>query len=89
MIYQSNAVMLLLVIYKGYEYADKIFIDTLLQQLEEMASNCDGVDVVVISSAWLWGIPNQKIDNKAVANSGFVLLEMTEQNIYTRTKPTH
>ena len=53
MIYQSNAMVLLMVIWKGYEYADKIFIDTWLQQLEEMVSNCDGFDVVVISSAWL------------------------------------
>ena len=60
MIYQSNAMVLLMVIWKGYEYADKIFIDTWLQQLEEMGSNCDGFDVVVISSAWLWGIPNQE-----------------------------
>ena len=56
MIYQSHAMVLLLVIWKGYEYADKIFVDTWLQQLEEMASNCDGVDVVVLSSAWLCGI---------------------------------
>ena len=34
-------------------YVDKIFINTWLQQLEDMASNCDGVDVVVISSPWL------------------------------------
>ena len=33
----------------------KIPIDTWLQQLEDLASNCNGVDVVIISSAWLWG----------------------------------
>ena len=31
----------------------KIPIDTWLQQLEDLASNCNGVDVVIISSAWL------------------------------------
>ena len=41
-----------LVIWKGYDYANKITFDTWLQQLEDMASNCDSVDVVVISSGY-------------------------------------
>ena len=31
----------------------------------------------------------KKLDNKAVANSGFVLLEMTEQKIYTTSSIPH
>ena len=41
-----------LVIWKGYEYVKMIPIDPWLQQLEYMASNCVGVDVVVISSGF-------------------------------------
>ena len=41
-----------LVICKGYDYVEKISNDTWLLQLEKMASNCDGVDVVVISSGF-------------------------------------
>ena len=60
-----------LVIWKGYKYADKIPIEPWLQQLEVMASNCDGVDVVVISSGFEQ--PNKrmkdaiiKLDSKGV-----------------------
>ena len=41
-----------LVIWKGYEYVKIIPIDPWLQQLERMALNCVGVDVVVISSGF-------------------------------------
>ena len=41
-----------LVIWKGYKYADKIPFDTWLQQLDDMASNCADVDVLVISSGF-------------------------------------
>lgn len=47
MIYQSNASA----IWKGYDYADKIPINTWLQQLEDMTSDCGDVDVVIISRA--------------------------------------
>ena len=41
-----------LVIWKGYECVKEIPIDPWLQQLECMASNCVGIDVVVISSGF-------------------------------------
>ena len=64
-----------LVIWKGYtyKYADKTptCIKPWLQQLEDMASNCDGIDVVVISSGFKQ--PNKrmkdviiKLDSKGV-----------------------
>ena len=49
-----------LVIWKGYEYVKKIPIDPWLQQLECMASNCVGVDVVVISSGFEQ--PNERME---------------------------
>ena len=49
-----------LVIWKGYEYVKIIPINPWLQQLECMALNCVGVDVVVISSGFEQ--PNERME---------------------------
>ena len=63
-----------LVIWKGYEYVKEIPIDPWLLQLECMASNCDGVDVVVISSGF--EEPNKRMENaiKKLGSEGVIVV---------------
>ena len=63
-----------LVIWKGYDYANKIPTDTWLQQLEDMASNCDGVDVVVISSGFVQPSKHMKDAIKKLDSKGVIVV---------------
>ena len=63
-----------LVIWKGYDYVNKIHTDTWLQQLEDMASNCDGVDVVVISSGFEGPDRRMKDTIKKLDNNGVIVV---------------
>ena len=63
-----------LVVWKGYEYADKIPFGPWLQQLENMASNCDGVDVVVISSGFEESNQRMKDAIKKLDSKGVIVV---------------
>ena len=63
-----------LVIWKAYDYAKEVPIEPWLQQLEDMALNCVGVDVVVISSGFEQ--PNKRMKDaiKKLYNKGVIVV---------------
>ena len=63
-----------LVIWKAYDYAKEIPIEPWLQRLEDMALNCDGVDVVVISSGFEEPIKRMKDAIKKLDNKGVIVV---------------
>ena len=55
------------------KHAKEIHIEPWLQQLEDMASNCDGVDVVVISSGF--EEPDERCNQKTIQQrSSYVIM---------------